>query len=192
MPSRLHVIDRVEQRLHLPFVAAVGAGVDVADVHRAAQPAHPPGSCVAQQAQRVVGFRDGAGDQGAAIERAGRLSRAPTRTGQGAASTHRPHRMHRPRSTRAEFVGVALDRPGRAQRRRRPRPPPPAARDGGTDAPGMRRRSRRAVRGHLVVRTPSRKSAHDPGHLHRHPGGESPKLASMNGKSVRMSPRNTS
>ena len=193
-PQPVDVVDRAEQRLDLPLLAAVGPGVHVPDVHAAAQRRGPRGQRGADRRHRLVGLGDLRDDQ--------RLpGRAPPRRVRSRPRTRRTGPAARPRSARTGCTApgrrapgrpAARDRPGRAQRRRRPAASAPPRQH---RRPG-RARSRRTRRAAAASgSSPPRRAARAaPRWLiySAAPAAERPKLASMNGKSVRMSPAKTS
>ena len=190
------VVDRVQQRHDLPLLAAVRPGVDVAQVHRAAQCPGPARELAGHRGQRGRGLHP-ADDQPVA----GQL---PSRARPGRPAEHVGPRGHAPAAQDAaalvdpDSAGCVLaDRASRAQsgpasarRRRSP------ARLSTVAGPRVAAAYSSGRAGQRVVSTPLRSPRR--AHIYASPSTrpprltESPKLASMNGKSVRMSPANTS
>ena len=186
-PQPVDVVDRVEQGQDLPFLGAVGSGVHVPQVHRPAQRAGPArrSSRTAARPSAVSAARARPGPRGGSVALAGPAPAEGVRAGGHAAAALHAAALIQPDLA----AGTGADRAGRAQGRQVPAGVGQRGQQGGRAAGGGR-----AVVGargpaggqHAVAQAPQ-----SPRHRAA-PATDRPKLASMNGKSVRMSPANTS
>jgi hypothetical protein len=62
-PQPVDVVDRIQQRLDLPFVTTVRSRIDVTDMDRAPQAPHTPRQFRSNGGQRLVGLADLSHDQ---------------------------------------------------------------------------------------------------------------------------------
>src|SRR5580692_8375232 len=197
----VHVVDRAEQRLDFPLGAAVRARVHVPDVHAAAQRGGAGGEGGPGGGDGIAGLGGIGHDEGRPDERgrgwAGRAGRPGEQVGTrlNAATAQDAAAL-----VDADAVG---DRngPGRAQPRDARADVGALARVRAGDRAGGRAGGGRAAPGFGVVVGAARpggghdavaEAAQGPDAHSAAPATERPKLASMNGKSVRMSPAKTS
>ena len=133
----VQVVDRAEQRLDLPLLAAVGPGVHVPDVHAAAQRRGPFAQPGTGRLDGRVGLREFGDDQLLPGQRgrAGSARDQPNTSGRSA--TQRPHRMHLPWSTRTVPPVTVMAPVGH-------RPEVGGVRRGRGDARGLASRRRRS------------------------------------------------